>query len=218
MSNDDATKTAAGTGAGAAAAGTDHRKRPRRRGDALNAAIFQATLEELAEVGYAGLTMEGVAERARASKASLYRRWPGKTELVMDSVYHVMLDPETAFDTGSLRGDLLAMLHEIAERLSGPEGQGMRGLLSDALRDPARAAELRTHSRGHTRRTVREILRRAGKRGEVDAEAITDRQVEVGPALLRYHFLTGGTPIPEEIITGIVDEVVLPLFRTGEPA
>ena len=67
---------------------TDHRKLPRRRGDALNAAIYQATLDELAEVGYAGLTMEGVAERAKASKASLYRRWPTRIELVMERVTH----------------------------------------------------------------------------------------------------------------------------------
>ena len=72
---------------------TDHRTRPRRRGDVLNSAIFEATLDELAEVGYAKLTMEGVAARAGASKASVYRRWPSRMELALDAVHHMAPDP-----------------------------------------------------------------------------------------------------------------------------
>ncbi|WP_046469238.1 TetR/AcrR family transcriptional regulator [Allosalinactinospora lopnorensis] len=208
MPNDNAAHAAAGTAA-------DHRKRPRRRGDALNAAIFEATLAELAQAGYSGLTMERVAERARASKASLYRRWPGKVELVMDAVYHVLPDPEAATATGSLRGDLLAMLRNAADQLAGPAGYAIRGLLSDALRDPEQAAQIRAHARGNSLRTVREIVRRAAERGEVDAGAITDRQLETGHALMRFHFLTHGAPVPDEIVTGIVDEVVLPLFTAA---
>jgi AcrR family transcriptional regulator len=68
---------------------TDHRTLPRRRGDVLNSAIFEATLDELAEVGYPKLTMERVAARAGASKASVYRRWPSRMELVLDAVHHL---------------------------------------------------------------------------------------------------------------------------------
>ena len=71
---------------------TDHRTRPRRRG-VLNSAIFQATLAELADVGYSRLTKERVAERAGASKASLYRRWPSRMELAIDAAYHLAPDP-----------------------------------------------------------------------------------------------------------------------------
>lgn len=102
---------------------TDHRRRPRRRGPALDEAIFQAVLDELAEVGYARLTMEGVAQRARAGKASLYRRWPTRIELVMDAVYSRLPDPSAPPDTGSLRGDLLALLRANAEALAGPAGR-----------------------------------------------------------------------------------------------
>jgi AcrR family transcriptional regulator len=190
---------------------TDHRKRPRRRGAALDAAILEATMAELAEVGYARLSVERVAERASASKASLYRRWPGKVELVMDAVYHVLPDPASAPDTGSLRGDLLALLRAVADQLAGPAGQAMRGLLSDALRDPERAAQLREYARGTSLQTMREVVRRAGERGELDATAITTRQLETGHALMRFHFLTHGAPIPDGVVVEIVDEVVLPL-------
>ncbi|WP_327086390.1 TetR/AcrR family transcriptional regulator [Nonomuraea sp. NBC_01738] len=106
---------------------SDHRKQPRRRGDALNAAIFQAVLAELAEVGYARLTMEGVAERARTGKASLYRRWPTRIELVMAAVYHALPDPAATPDTGSLRDDLLEVLRRTAAALDGPPGRRCAG-------------------------------------------------------------------------------------------
>lgn len=193
---------------------TDHRRRPRRRGAALDEAIFQAVLDELAEVGYARLTMEGVAQRARAGKASLYRRWPTRIELVMDAVYSRLPDPAAPPDTGSLRGDLLALLRANAEALAGPAGEALRGLLSEALADSEVIARVRRNSQGATLRIMREILRRAADRGEIDAAAVTDRRLETGHALLRYHFLFNGTPIPDQVITGIVDEVLLPLFRS----
>ena len=114
----------------------------------LNTAIFEAVLDELAEVGYARLTMERVAERAGASKASLYRRWPSRMELAIDAVHHLAPDPTGAPDTGSLRGDLLAWMRQTAGLLTGPAGEALRGLLGDALSDPSRTLELRRRSRG----------------------------------------------------------------------
>jgi AcrR family transcriptional regulator len=181
----------------------------------LEVAILDATLAELADIGYARLSVERVAERAGASKASLYRRWPGKVELVMDAVYHALPDPAAPPDTGSLRGDLLALLRIVAETLAGPAGQGLRGLLSDALRDEGRAAQVREHARGTSVQIMREVVRRAGERGELDPAAITTRQLETGHALVRYHYLTGGAPIPDNVIVEIVDEVVLPLLKTA---
>jgi AcrR family transcriptional regulator len=195
----------------------DHRSQPRRRGDALHAAIFQATLDELAERGYAKLTMERVAERARASKASLYRRWPTRIELAMDAVYHALPDPAAPPDTGTLRGDLLASLRASAEALAGPAGEAMRGLISDVLRDPATTRQVRQHSQGTGRKVMQEITRRAAERGEIDASVLTPRRLETGQALLRTHFLFNGVPIPDEVIVEIVDEVVLPLFGAAPP-
>ncbi|GAA4949477.1 TetR/AcrR family transcriptional regulator [Streptomonospora halophila] len=196
-----------------AASGTDHRRRPRRRGAALHDAIVQAVVAELAEVGYAGLTMEGVAERAQASKGSLYRRWPGKLQLVMDTAYHLLPEPADVADTGTLRGDLLAMLRLVNDNLAGPAGQAMRGVISEVLQDDTRAAQVRARARGTSIAAVREVVRRADARGEIDGRAVTERQLETGHALLRYHFLSHGGPVADEVVTGIVDEVLLPLFR-----
>ena len=197
---------------------TDHRTRPRRRGEVLNSAIYQATLDELTEVGYARFTMERVAERAGASKASLYRRWASRMELAIDAVHHLAPDPASAPDTGSLRGDLLAWMRLAASLLNGPAGEALRGLLGDALSDPSRTMELRRHSRGTGHRAMQEITGRSVKRGEIDAAAVTPRRLDVGQSMLREHFLVSGAPIPDTMIMEIVDEVLLPLFHTQPPA
>ncbi len=184
----------------------------RRSGQALVAAILEATIAEVDEVGYADLSMEKVAERARASKASVYRRWPGKVALVVDAVHHALPDPAALADTGTLRGDLLAVLRAAGERLAGPAGRAVRGVLGDVLRDPERAEQFRARTRGNSAAMIETVLLRAHRRGELDADAVTRRQREVGPALMRSHFLTNDGPVPDEVIVEIVDEVVLPLL------
>ncbi|WP_336204705.1 TetR/AcrR family transcriptional regulator [Nonomuraea sp. LPB2021202275-12-8] len=192
---------------------TDHRKQPRRRGEALSSAIFQAALDELAEVGYAQLTMEGVAERAGAGKASLYRRWPTRIELVMAAVYHSLPDLVSVPDTGSLREDLLDVLRRSSAALSGPAGEAMRGLLSEVLRDESVARTFRENSQGASRKMMADIVRRAVERGEVDPAAVTPRRLDSGQALIRQHFLFHGPPIPDQLIVDVVDEVMVPLLR-----
>ncbi|MEV0162692.1 TetR family transcriptional regulator [Nonomuraea fuscirosea] len=192
---------------------TDHRKQPRRRGEALSAAIFQATLDELSEVGYAGLTMEGVAERARASKASLYRRWPSRIELVMEAVYRSLPSPGSSPDTGNLRDDLVALLTITADALSGPAGEAMRGLLGEALRGESPLRTMRRTTQGRGRRLMEEVVRRAVERGEVASSDVTPRRLDSGHALLRHHFLFEGLPFPDGLVVQIVDEVLVPLFK-----
>jgi len=192
----------------------DHRKRPRRRGDALVAAILAAAIEELREGGYAALTMDAVARRAGASKASLYRRWETRAALVMDAVYRLAPLPADIPDTGELRGDLLAVLRRTAAVLEGPAGTAFRGLLAEALPDPARVREMKARSQGRNRQLMAEVLRRAVARGEIRPAAVAPIRLEVGAALLRNHYFFGGSPLGEGALAEIVDGVLLPLFDT----
>lgn len=191
---------------------SDHRTLPRRRGPVLAEAILEAAIAELTEGGYANLTMERVAIKARASKASVYSRWPTRMELVMDVFYHLMPDPTSPPDTGTLRGDLIATFRQTAQLLAGPAGEAVRGLLGDVLPDPGRTAEVRRRSHQHGRQTMEEIARRAVARGEISADAVTPSRLEAGPAMLRYHFLSQGPQISDEVIIAIVDEVIVPVF------
>jgi AcrR family transcriptional regulator len=193
----------------------DHRTRPRRRGQTLDMAILEATIAEIEVYGYAALSMERVAERAKASKASLYRRWPSKVELVMAAVYYLLPEPASGVDTGSLREDLLALFRSAADLLAGPGGTAIRGLVSDVLRDPELAARFRNYTRGRSVAAMREVIKRAADRGELGTGPITTRQLEAGLWVMRFHFLIYGSPIPDEVIIEIVDEVVLPLLHAA---
>ena len=198
----------------------DHRQRPRRRGERLLAAVYEAVLAELADRGYAALTVEAVAGRARVSKASLYRRWPGKRDLVLAAVRATVPDPDDLPDTHSLRGDLVAYVVQVAAHLQGPAGSALRGIVAETSGDPAGAAELYGTAQGqHSSERLRVLAARAVARGELTAEqlaAVTPRRWEAGPAILRHHFLWEHTVSPE-LCAEIVDDVVLPLLSLPEP-
>jgi AcrR family transcriptional regulator len=199
----------------ASAAVDDHRRQPRRRGEALYAAIFEATLAELADVGYSRLAMERIAARARASKMSLYKRWPTRAELVIAALRHQAGHPEPAPDTGSLRDDVLTLLRRAAARLDGVFGAAVRGLMAETLTDPDRTADLRASMFTARDHLMRDILDRAAARGDIRPGVITPQLIGLAPALVDHHFLIHGAPIGDEVLTGIVDEVLLPLLTTA---
>ncbi|GAB3752250.1 TetR/AcrR family transcriptional regulator [Microlunatus parietis] len=198
---------------------SDHRTEPRRRGDQLLAAIYDAVLAELTQHGYAAVTMETVAQRARTGKASLYRRWPTRVEMIMDTIYSRLPADDSMIDTGTLRSDLIMLFERFAGELNGPVGVALRGLWAESLDDPEQHARVRGYSRHGGLRLLRSIVERAAARGEIDPAVITDQRLEAGPAILRYRLLLDGRPLD---VAGLVDEVVLPLLAgptvpTGRP-
>ncbi|MYW00630.1 TetR family transcriptional regulator [Streptomyces sp. SID3343] len=176
-----------------------------------------ATLEELAEVGYAGLTMERVAARARTGKAVLYRRWSDRAELAVDACRLGRVPDDDLPDTGALRTDVIALLRHMAAKMASPLGGILRGLLGEMTRDPALSRLIldRIHTVGPA--TIHVILERAVERGEVAPRILTSRRATVATDLLRSEFLLFDTPIDDEIITDIVDEVYLPLVLNPPP-
>jgi AcrR family transcriptional regulator len=199
----------------AAAGGAGRRARPRRRGEELYAAIFEATLAELAEAGYSRLAMERIAARAGASKMSLYKRWPNRAELVVAALQHQHVEPEPAPDTGNLRDDVLTLLRRAAILLDGVFGAAVRGLMAETLTDPDRTATLRPNMFAGRDRLMRQVLDRAVARGEIRPAAVTPQLIGLAPALVDHHFLIHGAPIPDDVLTGIVDNVLLPLLTSG---
>ena len=104
-------------------------KATRRRGAELENAILEAVWDQLSEQGYAGLTYEAVAARARTSRAVLYRRWPTRETLVRAAVRHLgARTPRISPDTGSLREDVLAILRHSNETRLGMSGHSFGGL------------------------------------------------------------------------------------------
>jgi AcrR family transcriptional regulator len=193
------------------AAATEPGRATRRRGDTLVEAIHAAVMEELAEVGYPALSIERVAERARTGKASIYRRWPTRLELVLDAIDHVMPRLDDVPDTGNVRDDLLLVLRRIAAVMGSRAGAAARACVDGT--DDELANAVRERLLPPRKAMMLSILERAADRGEVRPEAVTQRIAETGPMLLHGELLQRGAPITDDAVVAIVDEVLMPLLQ-----
>ena len=187
-------------------------KARRRRGATLEAALLKAAWDELMAVGYASLTMEGVAARAHANKTVIYRRWPTRGELVMAALRHHKTLIEVP-DTGSLRGDVLALLRALSER--NVELAGVIGVLqAEYYRETGLTpAALRERIPGGKSEIMKLLLRRAIDRGEIDAGRITPRIARLPIDLVHHEMTMTLAPMTEAALVEIVDTIFVPLLR-----
>jgi AcrR family transcriptional regulator len=192
------------------------RTRQRRRGEELEAAILEAAWDELVDVGFARLTMESVAARAKTGVAVLYRRWPRKDDLVLDAIQHYgATHPVDLPDTGSLRGDMIALLSGLGSvRVSFVTvvSAAFSGLLASSGLTPAQVREKLIADRPLW---SAEIYRRAHERGEIDLDRIPRIVLSMPFDLMRHDMLMTYQPIPEERVLEIVDDVFMPLIAAA---
>jgi AcrR family transcriptional regulator len=184
----------------------------RRRGAELEETILAAVWEELAEVGYARLSMEGVAARARTGKQVLYRRWRNRAELVMAAVRHRTGSiVDRIPDTGELRTDVLDVLGQMAQRRLDMGADTIHGVLSEL-------PDLDPEMFGIGRGVMSTVLENAAARGEITTSDLPSMVVTLPIDLLRYQLLLSRDPIEETILTEITDDVFLPLvYATAGP-
>lgn len=186
-------------------------KASRRRGAALESAILRAAWDEVNAVGMAGLTMEGIADRAGTSKAVLYRRWPNRVALVVDAIRREGSFADEVPDSGTLREDVLLLLRRMSQRFGGTERQIVQGLLAEYFRSPEVAGYLQGQFFGAE--TMMAILERADERGEVQLDRITSRVASLPVDLVRHELFRTQAPVPEATLEEIVDDVFFPLLR-----
>ncbi|MGR6967979.1 TetR/AcrR family transcriptional regulator [Geodermatophilus sp. URMC 61] len=170
-------------------------------------------IEVLGRSGYAGLTMDAVAMVAGVGKATIYRRWSSKAELllgVMDVVGAPVLEVP---DTGRLREDLIAVLTQVVELLGGPSGRAIRSLLGAVVDDPVLQEGCRRLPLANWDAAWDTVVARAVERGEVPARAGQSIAAEVGPAVLALRWLVTGRPLDATVVIELVDRVVLPLLQ-----
>jgi AcrR family transcriptional regulator len=176
-------------------------------------AILCATLEVLAETGYDALRLDTIAARAKASKATLYRHWPGKADLVVAAVKcYKQADLAADTDTGSLRGDLLAAVHAIRDMMTGPTGQIMAGVMIAMQRDPELAQTVRASMLQDKHHLIRQMLDRAIARGELPADTDPEIFPEIAPAVLFTRIFIQGRPADEAYLTRLTDDILIPLM------
>jgi AcrR family transcriptional regulator len=186
----------------------------RRRGEQLEQAILDAAWAELSEVGYAALTIEAVAARAATSKPVIYRRWPGRAELVLAAWAKQRPPISPAKDLGDLRSDLIALFSRIARRMGGMMNETIAGVMGEAFRHPEIAGALRDRLRsGALGGSVQSIVDRAAERGELAHVVVSVRVARVPLDLVRNEGMLFGGAVAEETIAELVDEVYIPLLR-----
>jgi AcrR family transcriptional regulator len=172
------------------------------------------TLELLQQNGYERLTVDAVAAAAKASKATVYRRWPSKAELVLAAFTEGIRQAAVPPNTGTLRGDLLALGAIIREQ-SAKHASTIGAVLPEMTRNPALSDAMQHEFVDQRRALITDILNQAVERGEIDAAAITDELWDVLPGYLVFRNLIPGRPPTDATVTALVDQVILPsLTRT----
>jgi AcrR family transcriptional regulator len=208
------TSTPAPTGAAASRLG-------RPRDPSRDVAILRATLDLLAESGYGAVTMEAVAARAGVGKATLYRRYPGKEQLVVDALAS-LAEPVRPADGAGVRDQLVALLEGMRRRSGSLAGRIWPRLVSEAVDNPELMHRYRRQVIEPRRQRFRAVLQRAVDERLVRADVDLDHAVDllVGPVVYR-NLLRTDPPVGPDFVARVVDDVLhglTPRATDGEPA
>lgn len=184
--------------------------RPRVEG-ARESEILDAALALLARVGYDRLTMDAVASEAKASKATLYRRWSTKSSLVVDALLRTKEALQASdVDTGSLRGDLIAMATCHGGLTDNKSAMLMAGVVTALHHDPDFAEEFRTRVLGSKIQVARDVFERAQARGEISADLDLDLLAPALAGIVLHRSFVLGLPADQTTVQRVVDEIIIP--------
>jgi AcrR family transcriptional regulator len=173
------------------------------------AELLAVTLRLLQEHGYDRLTVDAVASAARASKATVYRRWPSKAELVLAAFIEGVRQVAVPPDTGTLRGDLLR-LGELVCQEAHQHASTIRAVLVEVSRNPALNDVMQHQFIDHRKALIRHVLQQAVDRGEIAESAITDELWDLLPGYLIFRSIIPSRPPTPHTVQVLVDDVIIP--------
>ncbi|GAB7144308.1 TetR/AcrR family transcriptional regulator [Mycobacterium riyadhense] len=173
------------------------------------AELLAVTLQLLQEHGYDRLTVDAVANTARASKATVYRRWPSKAELVLAAFIEGVRQVAVPPNTGTLRGDLLK-LGEICCQQAHQQASTMRAVLFEVSRHPALNEAMQHQFIDQREALIKNVLQDAVDRGEIVEAAITDDLWDLLPGYLIFRAIVSGRPPTCRTVQALVDDFIIP--------
>jgi AcrR family transcriptional regulator len=195
------------------AADTPRRGRP--RSEKARLAILEAAAELLLEHGLPAVSMDAVAERAGVSKATIYRWWRTKETLALDALYNEWAaTAPPAKSTGSLRGDLMALLRPWVRLASSrPYGRVISALITQAQMDPEFAAVYQSRFIEPRREQAGAVIRRAIERGEIPADTKVEVVLDLLYGPLYHRLLHGHAPLNDRFVRDVVDTALDGIMR-----
>jgi AcrR family transcriptional regulator len=171
--------------------------------------LLAVTLQLLQQHGYDGLTVDAVAATARASKATVYRRWPSKAELVVAAFIEGTRQVAVAPNTGTLRGDLLRLGQLVCEQAR-QHASTMRAVLVEVSRNAALNDAMQHQLLDQRKALIQGILREAVERGEIDEAVISDELWDLLPGYLIFRSILATRPPTRRTVQALVDDVIIP--------
>jgi AcrR family transcriptional regulator len=189
----------------------------RPRDPSRDGVIREAILRLLGDVGYGALTMDAVAAEAGVGKATIYRRWRTKQDLVVDTIAVMNQSLATPVDTGSLEGDVRAIVHRQVDVINGPVGTAIRSLLPAMQHQPALTEAFQHGPLRAWRDSYSRMWSAAEARGEVGGGMEQTVCAETCTALLVQRWLLTSEPVTHDYADETLDKVVLPLLRSLHP-
>lgn len=171
--------------------------------------LLSVTLQLLQEHGYDRLTVDAVAATARASKATVYRRWPSKAELVLAAFTEGIRQVAAIPETGVLRGDLLQLGETICEQAA-RHATTIRAVLVEASRNRALNDAMLHGFIEQRKALIRRVLQQAVDRGEIDGAAVSDEMWDLMPGYLIFRSIIPGRPPTSETVRALVDDIIMP--------
>jgi AcrR family transcriptional regulator len=189
----------------------------RPRDPSRDGVIREAILRLLGDVGYGALTMDAVAAEAGVGKATIYRRWRTKEDLVVDTIAVMNQSLATPVDTGSLEDDVRAMVHRQVDVINGPVGTAIRSLLPAMQHQPALTEAFQNGPLQAWRDSYARMWAAAEARGEIVGGVADSVCAEATNALLVRRWLLTSEPVTHEYADETLEHVVLPLLRGLHP-
>lgn len=178
--------------------------------------LLAVTLQLLQQHGYDRLTLDAVATTARASKATVYRRWPTKAELVLAAFIEGISQAVVEPDTGTLRGDLLQLGDAICQQARQHAGT-IRAVLVEVSRNPALNDAMQHQFIDRRKALIHHVLQQAVDRGEIDGDAITDELWDLLPGYLIFRAIIPNRPPTPHTVQSLVDDVIIPSLTRRRP-
>ena len=196
-------------GPGSPAAGALRGRAPHRRNEQARIAVLHAADDLLAERGFAGVTIEGIAARAGVAKQTIYRWWPSKVEVLLDTLIEDSQESLALPETGSAIEDARQYLRRLAAFLTGdPAGQVLLALIGEAQHDAEMAGVFHARYLDPRRDEERAMLARGVAAGELPPDLDADRALDALLGPVYYRALVTGGPISVAFTDGLVTDVL----------